>query len=261
MSLAVSITIRGIIAAMDAHDLYGLPLDRFIPERGTLAKELRKSGQREQADAVAALRKPSLAAWAVNQLVRTQGRAVAELFDAGDAVRGAQTKLLAGQGRGDALREALGRERQAVGKLVDVARGLLNSDGHELSAPTLERVAETLEAAALDEASRAQVRDGCLHRELRRVGLGAGEADNVPSPRRRAPRRGSEDRGALRKLEAEARRTAERAAREREAAQAGRDAAAEGLEAAEASLTAATKRAREAEAAHRRARDELQAER
>jgi hypothetical protein len=241
---------------MDPRALYGLPLDRFVPERGALAKELRKSGQPEQAEAVAALRKPSLAAWAVNQLVRTQGRAVAELFDAGDAVRGAQTKLLAGQGRGDALREALGRERQAVGELVEVARGLLDSDGRGLSSATLERVAETLEAAALDEAARAQVRDGCLQRELRRVGLGAGDADEEPSPRRK-----SEDLGALRKLEAEARRAAERAARERDAAQAGRDAAAEALRTAEASLAAATKRAREAEAAYRRVSDKRQTDR
>src|ERR671929_141560 len=72
---------------MQPDDLYGLPLDRFIAERGALAKALRGEDRRDEAAEVAKLRKPSAAAWAVNQLVRTQGRAVGELFDAGDAVR------------------------------------------------------------------------------------------------------------------------------------------------------------------------------
>jgi hypothetical protein len=61
---------------------------------------------------VAKLRKPSVAAWAVNQLVRTQGRAIGELFDAGDALQRAQSDLLAG--RGDAAR--CGRPGSASGR-------------------------------------------------------------------------------------------------------------------------------------------------
>ncbi|MGH2841808.1 MAG: hypothetical protein ACRDKY_13385, partial [Solirubrobacteraceae bacterium] len=79
---------------MDASDLYGLPLDRFVPERGALAKALKSEGRRDEAAGVAGLRKPSVAGWAVNQLVRTQGRDVQELFDAGDALRDAQADLL-----------------------------------------------------------------------------------------------------------------------------------------------------------------------
>ena len=79
---------------VDIDELYGLPLDRFIPERAKLAKELSAAGERDQAVAVAALKKPSAAAWAVNQLVRTQGKALAELFHAGDALRSAQSDVL-----------------------------------------------------------------------------------------------------------------------------------------------------------------------
>ena len=57
---------------MEPDDLYGLPLDRFVAERGALAKALRADGRRDEASRVAALRKPSVAAWAVNQLARTQ---------------------------------------------------------------------------------------------------------------------------------------------------------------------------------------------
>jgi hypothetical protein len=159
----------------DAGDLYGLPLERFVPERSALAKALRAGGNREEAARVAALRKPSVAAWTVNQLVRTQRQGTAELFEAGDAVQRAQSELLAGAGDARALRAVAARERDAVEALVALARGLLGADGHEPTAATLERVGETLHAAALDLEARALVREGRLERELRRAGFGEGE--------------------------------------------------------------------------------------
>ena len=161
---------------MEPDELYGLALDQFIPERGALAKALRADKRRDEAAAVAALRKPSVAAWAVNQLVRSQPAGMQELFAAGDALRDAQARLLAGSGDGRALRAANERERAAVDDLVDAGRGLLSSDGHELSSSVVDRVADTLHAAALDEDARAQVREGRLERELRHIGLGLGEA-------------------------------------------------------------------------------------
>lgn len=82
---------------MEADDLFGLPLERFTEERNALARELRREGRRDEAAEVARLRKPSVAAWAVNQLVRTQRREVDQLFAAGDALREAQAGLLAGR--------------------------------------------------------------------------------------------------------------------------------------------------------------------
>ena len=161
---------------MDPRDLYGLPLDRFVAERGALVKALRGEGRKEEAARVAALRKPSVAAWTVNQLVRTQRSPVAALLAAGDALRRVQSELLAGRGDARALRGASRRERDAVAELTEAARGLLNSEGHEPTPATLDRVSETLHAAALDEDVRAQVREGCLERELRRVGFGASGA-------------------------------------------------------------------------------------
>src|SRR5437016_4004073 len=70
-------------AQMEAPDLYALPLERFVPERAVLAKSLRDEQRRDEAARVSALRKPSIAAWAVNQLARTQRVAVEDLFEAG----------------------------------------------------------------------------------------------------------------------------------------------------------------------------------
>jgi hypothetical protein len=262
---------------MDARDLYGLPLERFVAERTALARTLRSEGQREEAARVAELTKPSVAAWAVNQLVRTQGRAVAALFDAGDALRAAQADVVAGRGSAAALREASEAERGAVDVLVRAARGLLSAQGQALTATMLERVAETLRAAALDPDARSLVQEGCLTRELRHVGLGEGGllSAPAPAPRRRvsperetleAHKREAEEarrRAVLearqraaeeaREHETETRAEAERAARELELAQERRDGAAQALRDAEAALRVARERAEQAASRHRRA--------
>lgn len=159
--------------ASDPSDLYGLPLERFTAERTALAKRLRQEGRRDQASEVSKLRKPSAAAWAVNQLVRTQKREVDALLKAGDTLVRVQADLLSGRGDSRALRDAAEAERAAVDVLVDRARGLLSAVGVELSAARLEQVRETLQAAALDEDVRAQVGTACLERELRHIGLGS----------------------------------------------------------------------------------------
>ncbi len=158
---------------MERSELYGLPLEEFTPARNALAKELRGDGRRDEAAEVAKLRKPSIAAWAVNQLVRTQAREVKALFKAGDALRKAQDDLLGQSGDAAGLRRAVDAERAAVEALTETARGLLSAAGSELTPAMLERVSGSLHAAALDEEGRDAVRDGCLERELRHVGLGA----------------------------------------------------------------------------------------
>jgi hypothetical protein len=273
------------LLVIDARDLYGLPLDRFVPERGALARELRKEGRREQAAEVAGLRKPSVAAWAVNQLVRTQSHPVTALFDAGDALQHAHSQLLAGRGDGAALRNAHTREREAVSELVEKARGLLSSEGHGLAQATMDRVSETLHAAALDAEAREQVKEGCLYREFRHVGLGASEALSMPNStsgrsRSRAPgktaararstgsggvaptrERGDRERtkrlGAARKAEADARRVADRAGRDLLVAERRRDRASESLREAEAAVAAAREQAEKASLAHRNAQKAL----
>ena len=140
----------------DALDrLYGLPLGAFVAERDALAKELRADGKRDEAAAVKALAKPTVAAWAVNQAVRSQPKEARALWKQGDALAQAQQDVLAGKGSGADLRAALQEERDAVETLVDAARGLMTSAGADLSETTIDRVRATLHAAALD-AERAR---------------------------------------------------------------------------------------------------------
>jgi hypothetical protein len=248
---------------MEGDHLYGLPLERFIPERTALAKSLRAEGRRVEAEQVAKLRKPSVAAWAVNQLVRTQRTALDELLAAGDGLVQAQADVVAGAGDGRSLRAAAERERTAVEALLAAARGLLTSDGDDLSPAIIDRVADTLHAAALDEAAREQVREGRLERELRHVGLGSGElpaAASAPAapPARKKPAKA--EAGARRRAEreaADARRRAERAERALRAAAEARDRAARQLEEAEEALAQAEAEAEAAAQAHRAADQRL----
>lgn len=259
---------------MEGDRLYGLPLERFVPERDALAKALRASGEREEAGRVAKLRKPSVAAWAVNQLVRTQGRAMTELLAAGDGVAQAHADVVSGSGDGRTLRGAAERQRAAVDALVAAARGLLSSDGHELSPAILDRVADTLHAAALEPEARAQVRHGRLERELRHIGLGvAGLAVALPAggPAKRAkptpgkttqqPSEPKPDlaaaRRAARAAEARALRAAERAERALQAAKRNRERAVEELRDAEQALDRAEQEAQAAAQAHRAAAEQL----
>jgi hypothetical protein len=254
---------------MDPADLYGLPLERFTEQRNALAKELRHENRRDDATAVSKLRKPSVAAWAVNQLVRTQDREVKALFAAGDALRRAQSDLLEGHAEPGALREAVEAERVAVEELAAKAQGLLSPDGHALSPTKLEQVTETLHAAALDESARAKVRGGCLDRELRHVGLGASADTTAPPPR--GGRRGSRASGGTkpngrretqehaarlkdaRRHEAEARRRMERAARELRTAEDRHARAAEAMGQAEATLAEVREHFQETAREHREA--------
>ncbi|MFL6185898.1 MAG: hypothetical protein ACJ745_13955, partial [Actinomycetes bacterium] len=66
---------------MEADDgvagLYRLPPGEFVAARDQLARQLRAAGGREAARRVAALRRPSISAWAANQLARAAPHAMA----------------------------------------------------------------------------------------------------------------------------------------------------------------------------------------
>lgn len=241
---------------MDCRDLYGLPLEQFTAERNALAKRLRQQGDRERAAEVAKLRKPSVAAWAVNQLVRTQKREFDALLKAGDALQQAQAGLLGGDVDPAELREAAEAERGARERLTAKARGLLSAEGHELQPAKLEQVSDTLHAAAIDEQSRAQVRDRCLVRELRHAGLGA-PGEGAGTVGARAPRRRGADRQAAKPKSAADAEIAKREAARRKAARAAEAAARRDLGSAERGVRAAAERQERASRALRDAEQAL----
>jgi hypothetical protein len=168
--------------------LYGLPLEEFTRERDATARELRKAKQRDAAEAVGKLPKPTQAAWAANALVREHRYLVDTLLDAVDDLRTAQEAAVAGKGAA-ALRDAAAAERAAVDELVAAAKQL-KPGGRKPSEATLERLRTTLQAAATDEELRSALDRGRVVADAEGGGAwGLVPGADVPAtPRRAKPR-------------------------------------------------------------------------
>src|SRR4051812_22179265 len=96
-----------------ASELYALDPRDFISARDALVRQLKASGEKAAAKSVGARRRPTVPAWALNQVVRSSGALIDELIEAAQAARHAQDAAIAGTNR-DELREALARRRAAA---------------------------------------------------------------------------------------------------------------------------------------------------
>ena len=150
-----------------ADELYGLAPDAFIPARDATAASLRAGGDPVTAKRVKQLRKPSVAAWALNHLVREDRVQVDELLALGDELRRAQRAL-----SGAALRALTGQRQQVVRAVAQRAGALAEAEGHPLSPALVEQVARSLDAALTDPTSAAALLEGRLTTELTYAGLG-----------------------------------------------------------------------------------------
>lgn len=79
-----------------AADLYGGPLDRFVADRDATVKALRAAGDKDLAVEVKALRKPTVAADALNRALRADPEAVEALLTAAADLQQAQEAALGG---------------------------------------------------------------------------------------------------------------------------------------------------------------------
>ena len=185
------------------------------------------------------------------------------LLRSAEELRKAQERVLGGKGASD-LQDRLAEQRRAVRALARLGRDVLADEGRSASDAIVERIAKTLDAAALDEGARFQLRAGRLTEELEPPGFEA-LAGMTPA-RPRSKRAGAaKPKGGV----AEARRRVQDTQREvraraREAAQAESEAAQAESAAAEARRKARAARKRsdgaeralaEAEAALKKARD------
>lgn len=215
--------------------LFHGPLEEFTPARNELAKSLRSDGEGEAADWVKGLKKPTRAAWLVNQLAARKPKDVAKLLEVGAELRRGQEEMLAGSADREALRKAARREQEAVDSLVRTAEAIGREHevgSKKLGSTVLDRVTETLRAAAGDPEVARAIELGRLEREQRAVSIGLTGAV-APSPK---VKRGKDN--------AAERRARQEAARRRKAA--------------EHEVTAAEKRLDRARAAVERARETLE---
>ncbi len=125
----------------DVDSLFRLPLAEFIGARKTLAARLKKDGRAADAERVKLLAKPSISAWAVNQLYWQHREAFDRLIATGQRFHKAQTS-----GKVADMRAALEARRETLLELSDLATTVLRNADHNPSPETLRRVTTTLEA-------------------------------------------------------------------------------------------------------------------
>ncbi|HEU5074506.1 MAG TPA: hypothetical protein VFU02_10040 [Polyangiaceae bacterium] len=115
--------------------LFQAPLEQFVTVRKQLAAELKAAGNPEAAGRFAKLKRPTLSAWAVNQLWWHEREAFDALF--------AHARRMS---EGDLSVAA--EHRRALGELREAARRVLTGAGHPANEATLRRIMTTLAALA-----------------------------------------------------------------------------------------------------------------
>ncbi len=147
--------------------LYGVHPDEFLPARRRLADATRSAGETGLAKAIASVRKPTAAAWAVNLLSRKQPDEVQRLLTLATALQDAHERV-----DGPTLKE-LGRERtRLVDELVRASADSVREAGSTLSPTVANQVHETFVAALASPAAAEAVATGVLTRALSYAGFG-----------------------------------------------------------------------------------------
>ena len=148
----------------ETEKLYGLHPSEFTAARNARAKELKKDDP-ELAAAVAALPKPSVAAAALNELLREDPSEVRALIQSGKRLRQAQEAAVSGK-KGADLNDAVQEHRTALDR---VQRDLRR---RKLSGATLEKAIKTLRVASVDPELQPLLERGILHEDLAASGFG-----------------------------------------------------------------------------------------
>ena len=163
----------------ETQKLYGRPLSEFTAARNARAKAL-KQDDPELAAAVAALPKPSVAAAALNELVREDPSEVRALIQSGKRLRQAQEAAVSGK-KGADLNAAIKEHRAALDR---VQRDLRR---RKLSGPTIAKALQTLRVTSVDPELQPLLERGILHEDLTASGFGLDPSLVPARPKQRAP--------------------------------------------------------------------------
>ena len=155
------------LLAQAMQSLYAVGPDEFMAARTQAVAAARAVADKEAAAEIGKLRKPSLAAWAVNITARAEPDVVAELVDLGARMRAAQGRL------DTATLTSMRPERdRVVEAFVKAAVRSAEELGRSLSPAVQGEVRGTAIAALADERAAAAVSSGQLTRALSYSGFG-----------------------------------------------------------------------------------------
>lgn len=138
----------------DVDALFKLPLAEFTAARNALAARLKQGGSANDANLVKTLAKPSVTAWAVNQLYWKHRKGFDRLMAAGQRLRKLQSSGISGKIAD--MRAALDERREALNHLSELATDLLSEAEHSPTPDAIHRITTSLEAIS----SLASLADG-----------------------------------------------------------------------------------------------------
>ncbi|HVV09800.1 hypothetical protein [Amycolatopsis sp.] len=229
-------------------ELFGAKREEFTALRDERAKQARPD--RALADRIAGLRKPTVAAWLVNQVSRVCPEEIEQLAELGEALRRAHQNL-----SGADLRSLSRQRHEVIDRLGKRAQWLARKAGYAFSDAAERQIADTFEAAVSDPQALEAVRAARLSAALT---PGSPEqwltAAVMPERKSAKPRPKQAPESAKKPAPSKAererqRREEERLRAEREKAQREAEEADEAEESAEQALRDAEREADEADAA------------
>ena len=160
-----------------ADELYAGPPAEFVARRAAAVKAARADKDRELADAIGELRKPTVSAWLVNLLVRDDPAMAGQIVALGEGLRDAERSL-----DGPALRELSSQRRQLVRSLVARARRLAQPTGQKIGDAVVQELDATLTAALADPAVAREVVSGRLTAAREYAGFGSADTAEGATP-------------------------------------------------------------------------------
>jgi hypothetical protein len=161
--------------------LYRTGFDDFIDRRNALVAQARKAGDKDSAQAIGRLKKPTRAAWIVNQLVHSDPEVPVRLAELATRLRAAERAL-----DGPQMRSLTTEKNRLLTELTRAA--FAATDQANPAASIADEVNSTLAAALADPAVAESLSQGTLLRSASWSGFGVSppELSLVPSPARAA---------------------------------------------------------------------------
>jgi hypothetical protein len=153
-----------------AERLYAGPVEEFTEARNAAAKGVEK----QLAAQVKKLKKPSVAAWAINLLVRSETEQIDSVLEVAASLRAAAEAL-----DGDELRALTRQRRQLTSALATAARSHAREAGVRLTGPVVDQVEGMLTAAMLDPVAAQVVRTGRVVTAFTSTGVSDLDVDAV----------------------------------------------------------------------------------
>jgi hypothetical protein len=146
-------------------ELLALPPEEFTAARNAAVKRLRAEGQRDVAETIQGLPRPPLSLWALNHVAHEQPKLIGAFLDSAEQLREAYRS-------GGDIRAATSPERDAEAAVVAAAVEFARGEGRKLTEAVMERLRQTVRAAAADAGVGEELRNGRMISEPEAPSIG-----------------------------------------------------------------------------------------